>query len=160
ALGVSVRLTEVESRSQRAELVLPVAGDSGWIDLSPDGRTLAVRMITASSVRLFDAATGEERFPCPGHQAAVTEASVSPDGQWPLSCGPDQRVLLWDLRAGQQVRELAFVRTGWDVFRAARFSPDGKWAAAQKSRYTTPQWIRLWEMPAGKEAQTLTRDGP
>jgi WD40 repeat protein/serine/threonine protein kinase len=152
-------LYDVNSRSRKASLELPLAGDSGLSDLSPDGKTVAVRTITGSSVRLFDATTGKEKYPASSHKAAVSEVAVSPDGRWLLSSGHDQRVLLWDLSTGKEVREVAFVKDGWEAFRSAGFSPDGKWMAAQKQQYAHPAWIRLWETATGKEGRTLTSPG-
>lgn len=156
---VSVVLADLKAPPRKSTLTLPIAGDLSWSDLSPDGRTVAVRTHLSNGVRLFDAATGQERFPLAGHRSLVSTVSVSPDGAWVLSTGHDHRVLLWDLRAGRVIRELAFVPPAYQVVSSGAFSPDGKQVAAMVQETSSPSWIRVWEAATGKEVVTLRGQG-
>jgi WD40 repeat protein len=68
-------------------------------------------------------------------------------------------VLLWDLRTGQEIRELAFVRPVYDWFDSCNFTPDGKWVAALKHPHANPGWIGIWETTTGKEVRALRNVG-
>jgi len=157
--GTVVLLDDVGRRTRKAALSLPIAGDSAWSDLSPDGRTVAFRAARANAVVLFDAVTGHDRFPRAGHLSKVSAVAVSPDGCSVVSSGHDHRVLLWDLRTGQVSRELVFIPTVYQVMKGAVFSSDGKWVAAQLQESCYPGWTRVWEAATGKEVITLKGKG-
>src|SRR5262249_28020926 len=48
-----VRVNDTKSRTQKASIHLPIAGELAWSDLSPDGRTVAYRARSANSIALF-----------------------------------------------------------------------------------------------------------
>lgn len=83
---------------------------------SPDGRHIlscskanavsATESASESSVRLWDATTGEEVQRFAGHQPWTRVCVFSPDGKWILSTGQDGAVKLWDVTTRQEVREI------------------------------------------------------
>jgi WD40 repeat protein len=84
---------------------------------------------------------------------------VSAEGDFVLSSGQDQRILLWDLRTGRLVRELSFVRSPYHGMEGGAFSPDGKRAAALRSPQGWDGWLRLWDQSSGREVRTLSGVG-
>jgi len=154
-----VCLDDVKTRKQRFPLKPALAVDFTWSDLSPDGRSIAIRAAPGNSVRLFDVATGQERFPAVGHQGQVTAVAVSPDGGSVASTSRDHRVLLWELSPGLSVKEKGFYPAAYLVTRMPAFSPDGKWLAAQVQETTLPGAIHIWEMASGKEVSVLRGQG-
>lgn len=136
----AVRLAEVPTGATR--LTLP-SGEGGIASLtfSPDGQTVVtgggwpVSVVQGprgkgvppsnadQAVRVWDAATGRERFALRGHVGSVFAVAVSPDGSQVASGGADGTVRFWDVAtgaAGDVVRD----QSG-PVF-ALAFSPDGR----------------------------------
>jgi WD40 repeat protein len=67
------------------------------VSFSPDGE----RIVSGSSdntVKVWDAATGQETLTLKGHSSAVWSVSFSPDGQRIVSGGGDMTVKIWDAR--------------------------------------------------------------
>ena len=92
---------------------------------SPDGRASPPPAATAT-VRVWDAATGQEALTLKGHAGPVTSVAFSPDGRRLASAGHDGTVRVWDAATGQEALTLKG-HTGrsraWRSAPTARASP-------------------------------------
>ena len=107
------------------------------------------RLLTSSydgTVRLWDAASGNEIRCFRGHTSFVTTVAFSPDGQRAVSGSHDRTVRLWDVRSG---RELRCLRGHTNFVNAVAFSPDGKQLLSGSSDDT----MRLWNLYTGEECR-------
>jgi len=92
------------------------------VAFSPDGKRLA-SVSSDQTVKVWDAATGQELFTLKGHTGTVHTVAFSPDGTRLASASDDKTVKVWDARTGQEVLTLKGHTTPiWSV----AFSPDGQ----------------------------------
>jgi WD40 repeat protein len=112
------------------------------VTFSPDGKYLA----TASkdhSVKLWDAATGDEIRTYRGHTGTVYSVCFSPDGKRLASASEDRTIRIWD--AGSEKELLRLEEHTSDVYQVV-FSPDGKRLASGGS----DKFVILWDAASGK----------
>jgi WD40 repeat protein len=139
-----VRQWDLSAGKEGATLLQKVP-NSGYnaVAFSPDGRTL----VTASNdytVRLWEAANGEERAEPGGTAAYLHALALSPDGKT-AACGTYAHVIkLFDLATGREGRSL---RGHSQAVTSLAFSPDGKFLASTAGDST----IRLWEVDTGRQ---------
>lgn len=120
AAGV-VRLWDLTSNTQ----VQTINGaPPGRVALSPDGRHLAVAANTDTSVRLWNAATGERRHVLADGLGGAASLVFSPDGETLVSANYDNDIRIWRTRSGELVRKMEEM-TG--AMFAAEFTPDGRY---------------------------------
>jgi WD40 repeat protein len=115
------------------------------VAFSPDGRRLASAS-EDSTVKLWDAATGQEVRSLKGHTRQVTSVAFSPDGRR-LASASGFEVKLWDAATGQEIRSLQGHTS--DVFSVA-FSPDGR-RLASASGFE----VKVWDAATGQEIRSL-----
>ncbi len=114
---------------------------------SPNGERIATGS-RDGTVKLWDAATGEQLRTLKGHKAWVTSVCVSPDGGWIASGSGDRTVRLWDAVTGEEIRAL----TGHKgVVTSVCFSPDGGRIVSGSKDKT----VKLWDAATGEEIRTL-----
>ena len=76
---------------------------------------LARRASLDSTVKVWDPATGKERFTLARHSAMVYAMSFSPDGEFLVSGSTDRSVFVWRLRDGSLVRAFSAPSGVYDV---------------------------------------------
>ncbi len=125
---------------------------------SPDGQLLAVGEPTGT-VRLWEIATGKERFALKKHLASCTALTFSPDNRILASGDKEGVVSLWDVATGNIVRTLdpkidqgpgEYLGIG-----SLSFSPDGKTLLSSHR-----DWVVFWDAATGKKIRRLPNDPP
>ena len=108
---------------------------------SPDGRRLASGS-GDETVRVWDAATGEQLVSLRGHEESVSSVAWSPDGHRLASGSRDSTVRVWDAATGA---ELVCLR--WPTYRVSSvaWSPDGRRLASGSEDGTA----RVWDVDTG-----------
>jgi eukaryotic-like serine/threonine-protein kinase len=136
------------------------------VAFSPDGKRLASAggrnnqsgANQPGEVKIWDAATGEERLVLRGQSAPVWSVAFGHDGRRlaAASAGTDAvgrslagEVLLWDLAADTEALHL---RGHEDPIRSVAFSPDGSQLASACGGGT----VKIWSASLGNEILTLS----
>jgi WD40 repeat protein len=118
------------------------------VSFSPDGKLLATAgwpgQGDLNALRLWDAATGKERFLLTDPELDAFLAVFAPAGNL-LAAVRREAVLLVDVTTGKEVRRLVTPGDSWA--RALAFSADGKRLAAAGA----DKVLRLYDVATGKE---------
>jgi eukaryotic-like serine/threonine-protein kinase len=100
------------------------------------------------TIKIWDAATGQELTTLTGHNGRLEGVAFSRDGERVASAGWDRTVKVWDVATGKVVYNL----TGHQrEVNAVAFSPDGKRLASASS----DKKVKLWDMSTGRLLRTL-----
>jgi RNA polymerase sigma factor (sigma-70 family) len=118
------------------------------VAFSPDGKTLAAAG-QDHTLRLFDAAAGDEVRPIRGQFDAVDAVAFSPDGGRVWTIAGDRNLRAWEATAGKEDRAL---QTSDGRPLCVAFSPDGKLAATGGEQDKT---ARIWDLATGKELRRV-----
>ena len=106
------------------------------------------QVLTDRTVRLWDAASGEELAVLKGHESSVSSVVFSPDGSRIVSGSGDNTVRIWDADSGE---ELALLRGHQSGVSSAVFSPDGSRIVSGSLDKTVRLWdAATWEKRATK----------
>jgi RNA polymerase sigma factor (sigma-70 family) len=139
----SIRLWDLNRRVLLREL----KGHEGYLSclsFSPDGRLLASGGESQAQCRVWDVATGTERFRLGNESRHLYAFSFSPDGKLIATGHVDGAVILWDAATGKNIRK-------WSspfLVRSLDFAPDGKTLATVSGWECGP---RLWDVRSGSE---------
>jgi eukaryotic-like serine/threonine-protein kinase len=146
---------------QSSELPGVACGDA--LDLSPDGRTLAVLASkrqasgTVGGVQLWDLALREQRGELED-KAPINAVAWSRDGMT-LAAAADKSIRVWDVGSRR-------VQADWLAHEAAvtclAVSPDGSRIASASTQWSraTGGEVRVWDTVAGKQTATLLTREP
>ena len=94
------------------------------LEFSGDGQTLMV--LTETTVRLWDVATGKERLPGPGHRAPITFVAFAADGQTLLSRS-DDLLCRWNVKDAKETEHRVLKWRSDEARPFEGYSPDGRW---------------------------------
>src|SRR5207244_6672574 len=97
----------------------------------------------ADALVLADAATGKEIRRWLAHEGGFAPLTFAPDGKTLASAGSDNRIRLWDVHTGTEIRSMEQV----GVSRLA-YSADGKRLAAVYGWYAD---IWIWDPATGQQ---------
>jgi WD40 repeat protein/serine/threonine protein kinase len=113
---------------------------------SSDGGTLGV--CSYGGLRLFDAETGQQRLPSPGHASLPRGLVFAPDGASLYSTAADETVQAWDITEGRQSYEQKTPQG-----ESLAISPDGQRLALASASDVT---VRVLDAATGLERMILT----
>jgi WD40 repeat protein len=149
----AVKLWDVTAAREedRFEGVFPLAS------FSPDGRLLAASSL--KRIEVWDLQAGRCGKPYEGQRGWVdrimhSPVAFAPNGAWLAAGSGGGRVNVWDAVSR---RKHASFSVGQGIATTVDFSPDGRFLAAaiRHQRYTDPGYVRIWELPGGREVKTL-----
>ena len=114
---------------------------------SPNGQRIATGC-RDSSIKIWDAVTGELIKTNQYHVGRVNTVAFSPDSQLLASAGDDKVACLYDLGSNQVVHKL---KGHIDVIRTICFSSDGRFLVSG----SYDESIKLWDIESGRLFRTL-----
>lgn len=118
------------------------------VDYSADGR-LVLSGSSDRTLRLWEAATGQERQRLRGLEANLSSVALSRDGRLAIAGAMDALVHIWDLASGQELQPLRGHR---GEVTSVAFSPDGDVVLSGSTDGT----LRLWEVATGRELRRFS----
>ena len=118
---------------------------------SPDGKRI-FSGCDDNTIKVWDAATGNELMTLRGHKDAVNSVAFSPDGKRIVSGSGDNTIKVWDSATGA---ELMTLRGHSDKVHGVAFSADGKRIVSSSYDHT----VRVWDGSTGAELMTLRVHG-
>jgi WD40 repeat protein len=132
-------------------LIRTLAGHSDNVSgctISPDG-SFIVSASWDKTLKIWDAATGKERFALSGHADSICGCAISPDGSFIVSASADRTLKVWDASTGKERLTLA----GHNLLvSGCAISPDGSFIVSTSWDRT----LNVWDAGTGEPRLTLT----
>jgi RNA polymerase sigma factor (sigma-70 family) len=121
------------------------------IDLSPDGKLLALQFLFQGKTRFWDLASGGEVHPF-GDAPDAGRLAFSTDGELlaKLAPGNQKTISIWDIRKGKKIRTIEGGESGSSAVRSIAFSPSDKLLAFPRAN-----GVCVWDVVANKELYQL-----
>jgi WD40 repeat protein len=146
----TIRLWDVASGAQLRSLTTREGVFS--LAFSPDGKSLASSSSTRPTIELWNVWTGARVRSLvdtadASDDVSITSIAFSPDGKLLASGDDDDKVRLWNVSAGTQLRVLV----GHANYASVVFSRDGRMLASGSDDNT----VKLWKVATGAPLQTL-----
>ena len=137
----SIRIRDPANGKERAVIF----GQFRTVAIAPDSAWLATGGADGS-VRIWDAATGQERMTLAGHPGEVHAVAVAPDGTWLATAAGGGSVRIWDAATGQERAALHAHNRPVQTVTIAR---DGTWLA-------TGTWkgVQIWDTATGQDGKS------
>jgi sterol desaturase/sphingolipid hydroxylase (fatty acid hydroxylase superfamily) len=129
---------------------LTLTGHTGAV-LSVAGSADGQRIVSGGedgTVKVWDAATGQEQLTLTGHTRAVLSVAVSADGHCVVSGSADGQVKVWDATTGQEQLTL---KGGTGAALSVGVSADGRRIVSAGGGTA-----KVWDAQTGREELTLT----
>lgn len=126
------------------------SGSVADVAFSSDGTRIATAS-SDSSIKLWDANSGDELNTLRGHQGTVDLVVFSADGSRIASTGSDRVIKIWDARSGQAITNL---KGHNNHIVAIEFGPDGKQLVSASQNAT----VKRWDVHSGQEVSTIEYD--
>jgi RNA polymerase sigma factor (sigma-70 family) len=153
-LAPTVRLWSVATGKQLQRWVVKDGTDLQCLTFAPDGKTLATVVFSSRpgdlapnfTVRLLDAATGEEVRRLGTFCFVVSSLAFSPDGKRLAAGGSNKVVSLWEVATGKALPEDGGHQ---GIVTAVAFAPDGR--TLYSASYDTT--LRAWDVQTGRETR-------
>ena len=107
-----------------------------------------------TSVRIWDARSGDLLHVLVGHQAQVVDATFSPDGSKVITGSLDKKAIIWNVETGDPLHVLVKHKAS---IASAQFTPDGQFAVTSSlGKYLDIQIKRGPNNSVSQSANTLT----
>jgi RNA polymerase sigma factor (sigma-70 family) len=148
----SIEWWDAHHGSRQRQIAFAKSTYVAGLDLSPDGKLLAVNFYIQSKMRFWDAASGEEVYPFGDAAPTAGRAIFSPRGNLLAALDPGKQttVSIWDIRKGKKIRTIEGGERGSAGVRALAFSPNGNLLAFPRNT-----GVRVWDLAANKELYHL-----
>jgi eukaryotic-like serine/threonine-protein kinase len=135
-----IKLSDVATGKERADLPGPPGVENGGVVFSADGKTLAA--VSGWRIMLWDVAAGQERTTLSRRSQSINSLVFSADGKTLASVSEGRIITLWDVGTGKEHVHLE----GTTYVHSVAISADGK-SLALGHKGT----VRLWDVITGQE---------